>query len=120
IFVPVQGPVKGANAPHGAIAAFKVEDRNGKPALTQEWVSPDMSSPEPPVIASGMVFALSPGQDSHATLYALDAATGKELYSTGDQVTAPGNLAGITVANGRVYFATTDNTLWQFGIFMEH
>jgi outer membrane protein assembly factor BamB len=56
---------------------------------------------------------------SHATLYALDAATGKELYSTRDQVTSPGSLTGVTVANGRVFFTTTDNTLYGFGIYLE-
>ena len=56
---------------------------------------------------------------SHAALVALDGATGKEVYSTGKQITAPGSLTGVTVANGRVYFAATDNTLWAFGVFLE-
>jgi outer membrane protein assembly factor BamB len=99
--------------------AYKVEEANGKPVLTQAWVSRNMSSPEPPVITNGVVFALSAGESTHATLYALDAATGKEMYSTGDQVTAPGNLTGITLANGRVYFTTNDGTLYAFGIFLE-
>jgi outer membrane protein assembly factor BamB len=112
VLAPVWGPA-------GAIVAFKVEESNGKPALTQAWVSRNMSSPEPPVITNGVVFALSAGESTHATLYALDAATGKEMYSTGDQVTAPGNLTGITLANGRVYFTTNDGTLYAFGIFLE-
>jgi outer membrane protein assembly factor BamB len=112
VFAPVWGPA-------GAIMAFKVEESNGKLVLTPAWTSRHMSSPEPPVITSGVVFALSAGESTHATLYALDAATGKEIYSTGDQVTAPGNLTGVTVANGRVYFTTVDNTLYAFGIFLE-
>lgn len=119
VFAPVHGSVAGASAPEGAIVAFKVEERNGKAALERAWVAP-MGSPITPVITKGIVFAFSPGEHSHATLYALDAATGKQLYSTGDQVPVPGVRTGITVANGRVYFETTDNTLWQFGIFMEH
>jgi outer membrane protein assembly factor BamB len=116
------------NAPHGSIVAFKLEEHDGKPMLTPAWVSRDMSSPEPPVITSGVVFAVSAGEytrdqrpvgSSHAVLYALDGATGKEMYSTGNQVTAPANLTGVTVANGRVYFTTTDNTLYAFGIFLE-
>jgi outer membrane protein assembly factor BamB len=103
----------------GAIVAFKVEESDGKPVLTQVWTSRKMSSPEPPVITNGVVFALAAGESSHATLYALDAATGKEMYSTGDQVTAPGNLTGITLANGRVFFTTNDSTLYAFGIFLE-
>ncbi|MGI8989971.1 MAG: PQQ-binding-like beta-propeller repeat protein [Bryobacteraceae bacterium] len=106
-------------APNGSIIAFKVEEQQGKPRLTPVWVSRDMSSPEPPVITSGVLFALAAGERTHAILHALDAATGKEMYSTADQVTAPGNLTGLTVANGRVYFTTTDGTLYAFGIFLE-
>jgi outer membrane protein assembly factor BamB len=112
VFAPIWGPA-------GAIVAYKVEESNGKPALTQAWVSRNMSSPEPPVITNGVVFALSAGESTHATLYALDSATGNEMYSTGDQVTARGNLTGITLANGRVYFTTNDGTLYAFGIFLE-
>ena len=103
----------------GAIVAFKVEDADGKPVLRQAWTSRKMSWPEPAVITNGVVFALSAGESSHATLYALDAATGQEMYSSGDQVTSAGNLTGITLANGRVYFTTNDGTLYAFGIFLE-
>ncbi len=136
VLAPVWGAVNselklpGANgaAPNGSIVAFKVEELDGKPVLTPAWVSRDMSSPLPPVITSGVIFALSAGAytrderpkgSTHATLYALDGTNGKEMYSTGSQVTAPGNLTGLTVANGRVYFATNDSTLYAFGIFLE-
>jgi hypothetical protein len=116
ILAPVWGP---SNS--GSIAAFKVEEQGGKPVLTSAWVSRDMPSPQPPVIANGVVFALSSGKaGGHATLYALDAATGKELYSSRNLVTAPAALTGMTVANGRVYFGTTDGTAYEFGIYMEH
>ncbi len=115
IAAPLWGPT-GAN---GSIAVYKVEDQGGKPALKQAWVSREMPSPEPPVITSGVLFALAAGGPSGATLYALDSATGKEIYSTGSQVSAPANLNGISIANGRVYFTTTDGTLYAFGIFLE-
>jgi outer membrane protein assembly factor BamB len=119
ILAPVWGPQR--SAPNGSIIAFKVEEQNGKPVLTQAWVSRDMSSPQPPVIASGVVFAVSSGKaGTHATLYALDAETGKELYSSRNLVTAPAALTGMTVANGRVYFGTTDGTFYAFGMYMEH
>jgi outer membrane protein assembly factor BamB len=125
VLAPVWGPANpqlkslatNGAAPNGSIIAFKLEERDGKPVLTPAWVSRDLSSPVPPVITSGIVFALSTG--NHATLYALDATTGKELYSTGNQVKTPANLTGMTVANGRVYFTTTDSTLYAFGIFLE-
>jgi len=108
--------------PHGAIVAFKVEDQSGGLSLAPAWVSRDLISPVPPVITSGVVFALSTGggqAHERATLYALDGATGKEVYSTGDQTGAPGSLTGLSVANGRVYFTTIDGTLYAFGIRLE-
>jgi len=133
-------PVNNGVAPNGSIVAFKVEEQGGKPALTPAWVSRDMSSPEPPAIANGVVFALSAGEHTrqvkeawggytaderpkagtHATLYALDAASGKELYSSKNSITAPAALTGITFANGRVFFGATDSTFYAFGIYMEH
>ncbi len=121
----------------GCILAFKVEDQNGAPVLTPAWISREMNSPEPPAIASGVVFALSSGEftrqtgrngeieeraknGTHAVLYALDAATGKELYSSRNQISGPAALTGITLANGRVYFATMDGTVYAFGMYMEH
>jgi PQQ-like domain len=136
VFAPVWGTVNPelhvdvshGGAPNGSIVAFKVEDKGGKTVLTPAWASRDMNSPQPPVITSGVVFALSVGEygkdglpkgSTHATLYALDAATGKQIYSTGDEVTTPGNLTGVTLANGRVFFTTADSTLWGFGVYME-
>jgi len=126
ILAPVHGRVN--TAPNGAIVAFKVDDQGGKPVLSPAWVSRDMNSPLPSVVASGVVFALSAGEftrerpkgGTRATLYALDAATGKELYSSRNLVGSPASLAGITVANGRVYFSTLDGTLYAFGMYMEH
>jgi outer membrane protein assembly factor BamB len=119
----VLAPVWGRNgtSPNGSIVAFRVEDQAGKAVLTSAWVSRDMNTPLPPVIASGVVFALSAGKGgAHATLYALDAITGKELYSSRNLITAPASLAGMTVTNGRVYFSTMDGTMYAFGMFMEH
>jgi outer membrane protein assembly factor BamB len=126
------GPVK-----HGAIAAFKVEDRQGKPSLVPAWVSRDMDQAEPPVIANGVVFAYGSGenttqayfdvgladtaerripQSTHAVLYALDAQTGKELWNSGNQITSWNHWSGLSLANGKVYINTFDNTLYCFGL----
>ncbi len=122
---PVEGDVKFANmngsAPHGSIVAFKVEEQNGKTVLTPSWISRDLINPAPPAIANGVVFALAGGEAStHATLYALDAATGKELYSSGDAIQTYTHLSGMSVGGGHVFFTTHDNTLYSFGIPMEH
>jgi outer membrane protein assembly factor BamB len=137
----MQFPITNGKAPNGAVVAFKVTEQNGKPILSPAWISRDLIAPAPPVIANGVVFALSSGEfvrqanenegglfnskdraerSTHATLYALDAETGKELYSSGDSVTSFTHFAAMAVANGRVYFATYDNTLYSFGLPMEH
>ena len=100
--------------PDGSLAVFKVEDAK----LTPVWVSRNLKSPEPPVITSGVVFAVAAG-GPHATFYAFDGATGQEMYSSKDQVSAPANLNGMSLANGRVFFTTTDGTLYGFGIFLD-
>jgi len=137
----VKFPVTNGEAPHGSVVAFKVEDKDGKTVLSPAWVSRDLIIPAPPVVANGVVFALSSGEDVrqanenqgglfssqqraersvHATLYALDAETGKELYSSGDSITSFTHFASMAVANGRVYFGTYDNTLYSFGFPIEH
>jgi hypothetical protein len=52
----------------------------------------------------------------HATLFALDALTGKELWSSGNQITSWNHFSGLTVANGRAYLGTFDGTLYCFGV----
>ena len=95
------------------IGAFKVTEHDGKPVLEPAWTSQDLAAPVAPVVVNGMVFALS---TDPAILYALDAATGKELYSSGTTVTSPVNSSGLALANGHVCFGTADNTLYCFGI----
>jgi outer membrane protein assembly factor BamB len=132
-----KAPVEYGQVQHGAIAAFKVEEKNGKWQLVPAWISRDMNRAEPPVIANGVVFAYGSGEDTeqaypdvglddvsarripgstHATLYALDAETGKELWSSGTQVASWNHWSGLSVANGRVYIGTYDGILYCFGI----
>ena len=131
--VPVSyGPVT-----HGAVVAFKVEEKDGKFQLTPAWMSRDMDQAEPPVIANGVVFSYGNGENTrqayadrgladfsplrikasgHAVFYALDAETGKELYSSGDQIKTFAHFSGLSVANGRVYLGTFDSVLYCFGL----
>jgi outer membrane protein assembly factor BamB len=123
--------------PHGGIIALRLEEKDGKPTLTPGWLSRDMITSEPPVIVNGVVFALAAGEYTGqandtvgglfsaqeriqrsvpAKLYALDAATGKELYSSGDQVTSFLHQAGLSVANDKVMFGTFDGTIYCFGL----
>lgn len=117
--------------------AFKVEEKDGQPVLTPAWISRDMAVPEPPVIANGVVFSLSSGEftrqikengslysaeermrlsTGNATLYAFDAQTGKELFSSGKTMSSVTHLSAIAVSDGRVYATTHDSTLYAFGL----
>jgi outer membrane protein assembly factor BamB len=132
-----KAPIEYGEVKYGAIVAFKVEEKNGKWQLNPAWVSRDMNRAEPPVIANGVVFAYGNGEDTdqayrdiglddtaqrripgstHAVLYALDALTGRELWSSGDQITSWNHWSGLSLANGRVYIATFDSTLYCFGV----
>lgn len=51
-----------------------------------------------------------------AALYALDAQTGKELWSSGNEIESWNHFSGLTVANGRAYIATFDGVLYSFGV----
>jgi hypothetical protein len=53
---------------------------------------------------------------THATIYALDAQTGKELWSSENQITSWNHFSGITAANGQVYLPTYDGYLYAFGV----
>lgn len=129
VFASIQGPVSAAtkfgtsygSAAHGSVVAFKLEEDGGKMSLSPQWMSKDMVDPAPPVIANGVVIALAQGGPSvHAKLQVLDAATGKELYTSGDSIGTYARMAGISVGDGHVFFVTHDNTLYSFGIGIEH
>jgi outer membrane protein assembly factor BamB len=121
----------------GGVAAFKVEDKSGTLQLTPAWISRDMKRGEPVIVANGMVFGYGSGEETkqswpdiglqfdstsraekgtHATIYVLDAQTGKELWSSGTQMHQWNHFTGITVANGRIYLGTYDGTLYCFGL----
>ena len=50
-----------------------------------------------------------------ARLHALDALTGKELYSSGDAVSGFARPGALAVANGRIYLTSQDNNVYCFG-----
>ncbi|MCC7235896.1 MAG: PQQ-binding-like beta-propeller repeat protein [Bryobacterales bacterium] len=130
---PVEhGPVK-----KGAIAAFVMGEVNGKVELVPRWISRDMDQAEPPLIANGMVFAYGSGENtsqafpdvgldfrmerrvplsSRVVVYALDARTGKELWSSGDAIQNWNHWSGIALANGQVYVNTYDGHIFCFGL----
>ena len=54
-----------------------------------------------------------------AVLYALDAATGKELWTSGTAITSPVFSVGPSGGDSQVYVVTYDGTLYAFGMPME-
>src|SRR5207247_5767962 len=104
---------------NGAIVAWKLEEQNGAPALQPGWISRDMVSPTAPLIVNDVVFALSTG-NNQATLYALDAATGKELWNSGNAIASSLRGGGVSAGGGQLYVTTRDGTLYAFGFWMEH
>src|SRR5436853_6417867 len=78
---------------HGSIMAFKVgiNPASTRPFLESVWISGDFNLPDPVIIANGVVFALSTGENADqlkdrsqntrpAVLHALEAKTGRMLY----------------------------------------
>lgn len=123
--------------PNGGIVALKLKSQDGKLSLEPAWQSRNMMTSEPPVIVNGVVFVLAAGEYTGqandavgglfsaeeriqrsvpAKLYALDAVTGKELFSSGDQVTSFLHQAGLSVAGEKVIFGTFDGTIYCFGL----
>ena len=123
--------------PNGGIVAFKLSDKGGKTQLEPAWLSRNMMTSEPPIIVNGVVFVLAAGEYTGQTndeqgglysaadrikrsvpakLFALDAITGKELYSSGDQVTSFLHQAGPSTAGDQVIFGTFDGTIYSFGL----
>ena len=91
---------------------------------------------EPVIIVNGMVFGYGSGEETkqswpdiglqfdssiraakgtRATIYALDALTGKELWTSGEQMKG-NHFSGITVVNGKIYLGTYEGTLYCFGV----
>jgi outer membrane protein assembly factor BamB len=141
------------DARDGSIMAFQVEVQSGKPVLVPKWVSRNLAVPDSPVIANGVIYAISTGENTlqrhtdpryheiyqkpgapplpktgtmtaeergqnttHTILYALDAETGQELYSSKDLIDDWTHLSSITVADGSVYVTTRKTIVYAFGL----
>ncbi len=132
-------PIEHGQVVQGAVAAFKLEETGWQACDSRRHgCRATCGRPIPVVIANGVVFAYGNGEDAtqatfdiglaynksanriahsgHATLYALDALTGAELWSSGDQITSFSHFSSLAVANGRVYLGTYDGTLYCFGV----
>jgi outer membrane protein assembly factor BamB len=146
LFVPASGapsskakfPVTNGDTPNGSIMAFTIADKAGAIEINPAWISRDMNLPEPPIVAGGLVFALSDGEFARQTsdntgglfssaeriakhvgntvLYAFDMKTGKQLYSSGDTMPSFTHFSGIAISGGRIYVTTFDSNIYAFGL----
>jgi hypothetical protein len=138
IYVPMWGPMSkqaptfpranGAN-PHGSIMGFKValDAATKRPSLEPVWVSGDFNLPDPVVIANGVVFALSTGENANqemdrslntrpAVLCGLDSKTGATLWNSGSAMQGWVHFSGLAIADGRVYAVDHDSRVYCFGL----
>ena len=101
------------------VAAFKFVDRGGTAALQPGWMSRAIASPLTPLVINGVLFAASSGtRTTPGVLYAIDTASGKDLWNSGRTIMAPvrGGLSG---GQGNVYVPGADSTLYAFGFEIE-
>jgi outer membrane protein assembly factor BamB len=52
----------------------------------------------------------------HAVLYALDGATGDELYSSGEAIDSWNHYGGLALSNGQIYITTYAARVFAFGL----
>ncbi len=101
-----------------AVRGLQVSGPAAQPKLNAAWTWRGAGPALSPVVANGVVYVLC-REAEHAVLYALDADSGKELYSSGTAVQFPVSSSGLALANGHVCFSTDDGTLYCFGLPIE-
>ena len=135
----------GGDAPHGSIMAFEVVAEGEKVTLAPQWISRDMIVPDPPVVANGVLYAIQTGEQTiqspayvhgtqdqinhnplsaqyrstpinNLTLFAFDAETGKQLYSSEKIIPGWVHFSEPVVALGKVFVVTHDAQVYAFGL----
>ena len=120
----------------GNVSAWKLVEKNGGVAFEAGWTSRDMMTPVTPVIVNGVVFALASGEfrssdagmtaaqraakSTRAVLYALDAATGKDVWNSGETIGTFVDTGRMAAGAGRIYVGAHDGTQYAFGLGIEH
>jgi outer membrane protein assembly factor BamB len=129
--------------PNGSIMAIELVANGDKITEVPTWTSPDMIMPDPPVVANGVVYATQTGGQAlqntplpdgsrrvpettgavyratpvgNLILYAFDAQTGKQLYSSGKLFTDWVHFGEPVVALGKVFLVTHDAHVFALGV----
>lgn len=101
------------------ITTFKIVEQEGKVVFLRAWTSRDIATPLAPVVVNGVVFAVSTGTRAlPSVLYAIEAATGKDLWNSGRAITSTVR-GGLSAGQGNVYVPGADSTLYAFGFNIE-
>jgi len=151
LYLPMQGPasvdqpkfpITNGPVPNGTILAFEVVNNNGQISAEPRWSGNDMIMPDPPVVANGVVYALSTGGQAmqnyakpggprmpwtesntlrstpvdNMKLYAYDAVSGKQLFNSGKAIPDWVHFSEPVVALGKVYVVTHDAHVFAFGL----
>ena len=107
---------------------IRLDGGTGKPMLEPVWISRDMHTPDPPVVANGVVYALQTGKNAtetrsggklpgtNAVLYALDAESGRQLYASEKLIDSFTHFSEPVVAGGKIYVSTWDGKVYAFGL----
>ena len=135
-------PNTNGDTPNGRVMAFQVLNDAGKISAAPVWTSHDMVMPDPPVVANGVVYALSTGGQAmqnmaHAgekrmpydqsavlrstpvasmILYAYDAETGKPLWNSKKMLPDWVHFSEPVVALGKVFVVTHDARVVALGL----
>lgn len=103
------------------LESWKVSGGEGAISLERGWQSPQMEMPLPPIVVNGVVFALDGGSPSgFAKLYALEGASGKQLWDSGNSIGASARGHTLSSGPGHVFLTTADSAFYAFGFPMEH
>jgi hypothetical protein len=117
----------------GSIMAFEVQlDPATKlPTMIPQWISRDMHAPDPPVVANGVVYVLQTGkntlearvkgkvgsrQATNAVLFALDAETGRQLFSSEKLIESWAHFSEPVIVGGKIFVSTWDGSVYSFGL----
>jgi outer membrane protein assembly factor BamB len=139
-------PIEVGKPVMGGVAVLKVEVNAGKWHLAPAWTYGDIYAGDEAIYANGILFVNGAGEDTyqaqqeksfdetpriqsggrgsadriansgHSTIYALDAVTGKQLWSSGNQIVSFNHGSGMTAVNGKVYTGTYDGYIYCFGV----
>src|SRR5262245_37293843 len=129
-------PVGNGVVTNGTVVAFKLTANAEGLVFEPAWAARDLTAPSTPIVLNNVAFVLSSGafttgdaqmsvaqrlqRSSPAVLYALDARTGRELWSSGRTIASSVQGLGPSGQDGQVYVVAADGTLYAFGIPLEH